>query len=90
MLNSILNPDAGYTLDDFTPIAQGVDFVSGSARGFMAPKGTPQECIDILAEAIGRATKTPEFLKATEAGSLQVIYRTGDEYLKALKEEAQP
>jgi putative tricarboxylic transport membrane protein len=65
----------------------GINFVQGSARGYLAPKDTPQEIIDILANAIERTTKDPEFLKAAKAGSLDVIYKKGDAYKKALVDE---
>jgi putative tricarboxylic transport membrane protein len=65
----------------------GINLVQGSARGYLAPKDTPQEIVDILANAIEKVTKDPEFIKATKAGSLEIIFKKGDDYAKALKDE---
>lgn len=65
----------------------GINLVQGSARGYLAPKDTPQEVVDILANAIEQVTKDPEFIKATKAGSLDIIFKKGDDYVKALQEE---
>ncbi len=65
----------------------GINLVQGSARGYLAPKDTPQEIIDILANAIEKVTKDPEFIKAAKAGSLEIIYKKGADYEKALKDE---
>jgi tripartite-type tricarboxylate transporter receptor subunit TctC len=38
----------------------GIDAVMGNYSGFVAPKGTPQEYLDILEDAIGQAIADPE------------------------------
>jgi putative tricarboxylic transport membrane protein len=65
----------------------GIDLVQGSARGYLAPKDTPQEIVDILANAIEKVTKDPEFQKAAKAGSLEIVFKKGDDYVKALQQE---
>lgn len=42
---------------------QGFAVVGGSSRGLIAPKGTPQEYIDALAQATEKALKDPELVK---------------------------
>ena len=46
-----------------TFIEQGFQVVGGSSRGLVAPKGTPQEYIDALAQATEKALKDPELIK---------------------------
>jgi putative tricarboxylic transport membrane protein len=65
----------------------GIDFSEGSYRGFIAPKDTPQEIIDILANALEEITKDPEFKKATAALNLQVKFLKGEEFKKFLDEQ---
>lgn len=65
----------------------GIPLTQGSARGYLAPKDTPQEIVDILANAIEKITKDPEFIKAAKAGSLDIVFKKGDVYAKALKDE---
>lgn len=42
---------------------QGFAVVGGSSRGLVAPKGTPQEYLDFLAQATEKALKDPELIK---------------------------
>ena len=46
-----------------TFIEQGFNVVGGSSRGLVAPKGTPQEYLDMLARATEQALKDPELIK---------------------------
>ena len=46
-----------------TFIEQGFEVVGGSSRGLIAPKGTPQEFLDLLAQATEKALKDPELVK---------------------------
>ena len=51
-----------------------------------APKGTPQEVIDIMAEAIKKATEHKAFQKLTKKAGLGVVYN-GSKETKALMEK---
>jgi tripartite-type tricarboxylate transporter receptor subunit TctC len=65
----------------------GINLVQGSARGYLAPKDTPQEVVDILANAIEKVSQNPEFIKTAKSGSLEIVFKKGDVYVKALQEE---
>ena len=65
----------------------GIDLVEGSYRGYLAPKGTPKEIIDILANAIEQVTKDPEFIKAAKAANLEIVFKKGEENKKFLNTE---
>jgi len=65
----------------------GIDLVEGSYRGYLAPKGTPKEIIDILANAIEKVTKDPEFLKSAKAVSLEIVFKKGEDNKKFLNDE---
>ncbi|MEW8960076.1 MAG: tripartite tricarboxylate transporter substrate binding protein [Moorella sp. (in: firmicutes)] len=58
----------------------GIDFVEGSYRGYMAPKGTPQEIIDILADGMEKVINDPTFKKACDDVNLQIKFMRGDAY----------
>lgn len=48
----------------------GYDVVMGPWRGIVAPKGTPEEILDIIADAYVKAFNDPEFKKAFEKAEL--------------------
>jgi tripartite-type tricarboxylate transporter receptor subunit TctC len=53
---------------------QGFAVVGGSSRGLVAPKGTPQECIDTIARATEKALKDPELVKKAADIALPLDY----------------
>lgn len=65
----------------------GIDFSEGSSRGFIAPKDTPQEIIDIWADALEKVCKDPEFIKAAEAANIQVRFMRGAEFQSYLDDQ---
>lgn len=65
----------------------GIDLVVGSSRGYIAPKGTPKEVIDTLANAMEQVTKDPEFIKATKAANIEIQFLKGEENKKFLAAE---
>lgn len=67
----------------------GINFSEGSYRGFIAPKDTPKEVVDILANALEEVTKDPEFQKAANAVNLQIKFLKGEDFKKFLADENQ-
>jgi tripartite-type tricarboxylate transporter receptor subunit TctC len=65
---------------------QGVNFVEGSYRGYLAPKGTPREIIKILADALEKVSKEPQFLEACAAINMVPDFKR-DEALKKFLDE---
>lgn len=65
----------------------GVDQVSGSSRGYSAPKGIPQEVKDVLINAFKEMAKDPAFIKGCEDRASAVDMKYGDEYKAFLEAE---
>lgn len=63
----------------------GFDIVSGSSRGYSAPKGLPVEAKQQLIDAMGRVVERPEFKEAAAKQAMNVDYIAGDEYAAFLK-----
>jgi putative tricarboxylic transport membrane protein len=56
-------------------------------RGVLAPKGTPQEVIDIIAEAMEKALEDPDFKKYYESNNLIPNYKTGADFTKVMSDQ---
>ena len=65
----------------------GVDLVEGSYRGYLAPKGTPKEIIDILADGLEKVSADPQFKAACAAVNMVPNFRRGDAYKTFLATE---
>lgn len=65
----------------------GVDLVISSNRGFAAPKGTPKEIINKIAEAFRKASAEPEYLKEMDNMGLPVKFLRPEEFGKLVKYE---
>jgi len=63
-----------------TFIEQGFKVEGGSSRGLIAPKGTPQEYIDLLAQATEKALKDPELIKKANDIALPLDYMSPSAY----------
>ena len=63
---------------------QGIPIDGGSARGLIAPKGTPKEVIDMIAAAADKAIKDPELLKKSDDIGLPLLYMGTADYAKYL------
>jgi tripartite-type tricarboxylate transporter receptor subunit TctC len=59
---------------------QGYPGLGGSARGFVAPLGTPQDAIEMLADAIEQALQDPELLQQAEEMGLPLQFMDTEEY----------
>ncbi|MCL5045603.1 MAG: tripartite tricarboxylate transporter substrate binding protein [Actinobacteria bacterium] len=63
----------------------GINVVGGSSRGYSAPKGTPKEIIDILANAMEKVVNDPEFKKSAQELSVVIDFKKTDGYKSYLK-----
>ena len=69
---------------------QGVNFVEGSFRGYLAPKGTPKEIVGTLADGLEKVSADQQFKAACAAVNMVPYFLAGDAYKSflATKEEA--
>lgn len=65
----------------------GHDVVSGSARGYSAPKGLSEEVKQKLYDAFEQLKEDPEFVEGLEKVALPMDVKIGDEYTQFLKED---
>ncbi|MGE5247266.1 MAG: Bug family tripartite tricarboxylate transporter substrate binding protein [Verrucomicrobiota bacterium] len=65
----------------------GYDVVSGSSRGYSAPKGIPAEARDALIKAFKKMGDDPVFLKAAADRALPVDLKLGDAYTNYLQKQ---
>jgi putative tricarboxylic transport membrane protein len=68
----------------------GITFVEGSYRGYLAPKGTPKEIINTLADGLEKVSADPQFKAACAAVNMVPNFLRDDAYKSFLasKEEA--
>jgi tripartite-type tricarboxylate transporter receptor subunit TctC len=67
----------------------GVNLVEGSYRGYLAPKGTPKEIVDTLADAMEKVANDPEYRKLCDSNNLLVDFKKGDANRRWLQEQDQ-
>jgi tripartite-type tricarboxylate transporter receptor subunit TctC len=65
----------------------GINLVISSNRGFAAPKGTPKEVIETLADAFKKASVDPDYLEQMGKMGLPAHYLGPDEFGNLIKEE---
>lgn len=65
----------------------GHNVVSGSSRGYSAPKGIPGEARIALVEAFRKMAEMPEFVKACNDRASIIDMKFGDEYKAMLEEQ---
>ncbi len=65
----------------------GVDVVSGSSRGYSAPKGLPEEIKQKLYDAFEELKEDPEFKAGLDKVALPMDIKIGEDYANFLKEE---
>src|SRR5690606_7128926 len=74
-------------LDVPTDLELGVDVVSGSSRGYSAPKGLPEEIKEKLYEAFEQLKDDPEFVEGLNKVALPMDIKIGEDYANFLKED---
>lgn len=65
----------------------GYDILFGSARALVAPKGTPQEIIDILHDGFKEAIESEEHLEKAKDADLPIKYMSPEELGQYIKDE---
>jgi len=65
----------------------GFHVVSGSSRGYSAPKGIPAIAKEKLLSAFVEMAKNPDFVKAAANMALPLDIKIGDDYGKYLQEQ---
>jgi len=65
----------------------GYDVVSGSSRGYSAPKGIPAEARDTLIKAFAKMAEDPAFKKAAADRALPIDMKLGDAYTDYLQKQ---
>jgi tripartite-type tricarboxylate transporter receptor subunit TctC len=65
----------------------GVNLVEGSYRGYLAPKGTPKEIIDILADGLEKVSADPQHKAACAAQNMVPDFKRGDAFKTFLAQE---
>lgn len=65
----------------------GYNIVSGSSRGYSAPKGIPAEAREVLIKAFKTMGNDPEFQKTAAERALNLDMMYGDEYVDYLQQQ---
>lgn len=63
----------------------GYNLVSGSSRGYSAPKGIPEDVKETLINAFKKMAEMPEFIKACADRDTIIDMKYGDDYKKMLE-----
>jgi tripartite-type tricarboxylate transporter receptor subunit TctC len=66
---------------------QGIDFTSATNRGYFFPKGTPQEIVNKLSDALEKVASNPEFIKEMESQGVEVNFKGREEYTEYLEDD---
>ncbi|HSH36792.1 tripartite tricarboxylate transporter substrate binding protein, partial [Schnuerera sp.] len=78
-------------LGDFSDVPtlkeKGYDILFGSARALVAPKGTPQEIIDILHDGFKEALESEEHMENAKNAALPIQYMSPEELSEYIKNE---
>lgn len=76
----VVNDERIQALPDVpTTVENDLDITFGMPRGFYAPKDTPQEVVDYLANAMKAVCEREDFVEAMAGLGLEVSYKTGAE-----------
>ncbi len=68
-----------------TMMEKGYDMVWTVQRGVVLPKGTPEEIVEVLEEALEQVANDPDYVEAVEKTGSEVIYRGQEQYLEYLE-----
>ncbi len=58
----------------------GIDIVEGSYRGYLAPRGTPREIVDTLAQGLEKVSVDPQFHAACGAVNMVPTFMKGEAF----------
>ncbi|WP_209121907.1 tripartite tricarboxylate transporter substrate binding protein [Alkalihalobacillus sp. BA299] len=70
-----------------TFVESGYDILLGLNRGYVAPKGTPQEIIDLLGKAFEETANDPAFIEAVNNVGAEVAFMGPQEYKEHLEKQ---
>mgnify|MGYP001228270113 CR=1 FL=1 len=65
----------------------GIDIISGSSRGYSAPKGIPEDIKQVLIDAFEEMSQDSEFQQGLKDIALPMDIKLGDEYKQYLEDE---
>ena len=65
----------------------GYDVISGSSRGYSAPKGIPADAREALIQAFRKMGENPEFAKTAAERALPLDLKYGDDYTAYLQQQ---
>jgi tripartite-type tricarboxylate transporter receptor subunit TctC len=66
---------------------KGIDLVSSSTRGYVAPAGTPMEIVKYLEDSIKKAMDDPDHVKRMSDAGLTLKFMAVEEYAKFLESQ---
>ena len=85
---AIFTSERSFLLPDVPTLKElGYDLVSGSSRGFSAPKGIPAEAREFLINGFKKIAEDAEFLKIAVMSGYNLDFMFGDEYAQFLSTE---
>ena len=70
-----------------TAASVGIEYTSGTSRGFAFPAGTPDECVSLLSDALGAVAEKPESKEAINDMGLELRYMNAEDYGKFWDDE---
>ena len=68
---------------------QGFDVIMSSQRGLAAPKGTPKDIVDRIADAVAQTMKDPEFIEKARQQILPLDYKSAADWTAELQKADQ-
>ena len=66
---------------------QGIDFVNATNRGYFFPKGTPQEIVKAMNDAMKKVAENPDYIKEMEDMGVDVNFMGTEDYTKYLQDD---
>lgn len=72
-----------------TAIELGYDITTLSTRGFLAPKGTPDEVIDVLEDAVKKAVESDSYKEFISSMASNIYWLDSQEYYNFMGEEVE-
>ena len=63
----------------------GIDWTIGAWRGFVGPKGIPQEAVDVLTPAFAKLVKDPDFVKFMNKRGFAIVSKGPADFVKFMQ-----
>lgn len=85
---AIMSKERYHLLPDTPTMKElGYNVVTGSSRGYSAPKGTPASVTKTLIDAFKKMADDPQFIKACEDRALVIDMQYGQDYMDMMKSD---